>query len=641
MTAEMNKETLGFQTEAQQLLHLMIHSLYSNKEIFLRELISNASDAVDKLRFAALANDALLEGDGEYAVRVDVDKDAGTVTISDNGIGMNREEVIDHLGTIAKSGTAAFLEQLSGDQQKDSQLIGQFGVGFYSSFIVADRVAVHTRKAGAPADEGVLWESRGESEFTIEPQEKADRGTSITLFLRDDCKDFADDWRVRSVIKKYSDHISVPVLMKEAPMPVADDAEGEEASEPAQAQYKAVNEATALWTRSRSEVSDEEYGAFYKHVSHDFEDPLTWSHNRVEGKLEYTSLLYIPARAPFDMWNRDANRGVKLYVQRTFIMDDAEQFLPMYLRFVKGVLDSNDLSLNVSREILQQDKTVEALRSALSKRVLDMLAKMSKNDAEKYAVFWKEFGQVLKEGPAEDANNKDKIAQLLRFSTTHTDKEVQDQSLKDYIERMPEGQEKIYYVVAENFNTARRSPQLEVFRKRGIEVLLLSDRVDDWLMNHLQEFDGKQLQDVARGRLDLDDESEEEKQAREAAEKDSEGLIERLKAVLEGDVEEVRVTTRLTDSPACLVVGEMDMGAQMRRIMEAAGQAVPESKPILEINPTHPLINRLDAESDEARFADLAKIIFDQANLAEGGQLDDPAAYVERLNSLLLQLSNG
>ncbi|MDP5055078.1 MAG: molecular chaperone HtpG, partial [Congregibacter sp.] len=554
MTAEINKETLGFQTEAKQLLQLMIHSLYSNKEIFLRELISNASDAVDKLRFAALADDTLLEGDGDYAVRVDVDKEAGTVTISDNGIGMSRDEVIDNLGTIAKSGTAAFLAQLSGDQKKDSQLIGQFGVGFYSSFIVADRVAVHTRKAGSPVAEGVLWESQGESDFTIEAQEKAQRGTSITLYLREDCKDFADDWRVRSVIKKYSDHISVPVLMKEAPMPTGDDDE----AEAPEAEYKPVNEATALWTRSRSEVSDEEYGAFYKHVSHDFEDPLSWSHNRVEGKLEYTSLLYIPARAPFDMWNRDANRGVKLYVQRTFIMDDAEQFLPMYLRFIKGVLDSNDLSLNVSREILQQDKTVDALRNALSKRVLDMLSKLAKKEPEKYASFWKEFGQVLKEGPAEDMVNKDKIAELLRFSSTHTDLAVQDQSLRDYVERMQEGQEKIFYVVAENFNTARRSPQLEVVRKRGIEVLLLSDRVDDWLMNHLQEFDGKQLQDVARGRLDLEDESEEEKTAREAAEKNSEGLIERLKSALGTDVEEVRVTTRLTDSPACLVVGEQD-----------------------------------------------------------------------------------
>ena len=637
MTAEINKETLGFQTEARQLLHLMIHSLYSNKEIFLRELISNASDAVDKLRFAALADETLLEGDGDYAVQVDVDKDAGTITISDNGIGMSREEVIDNLGTIARSGTSAFLEQLSGDQQKDSQLIGQFGVGFYSSFIVADRVEVHTRRAGSSPDSGVLWESHGESEFSVEAKEKPGRGTSITLHLREDSKDFADDWRVRSVIKKYSDHISVPVLMKEAPVPAADDDEKpEEASEPS---YAAVNEATALWTRSRSEVSDDEYKAFYKHVSHDFEDPLSWSHNRVEGKLEYTSLLYLPARAPFDLWNRDANRGVKLYVQRTFIMDDAEQFLPMYLRFVKGVLDSNDLSLNVSREILQQDKTVESLRSALTKRVLDMLSKMAKNEPEQYASFWKEFGQVLKEGPAEDMANKEKIAGLLRFSTTHTDEEAQDQSLADYIGRMGENQDKIYYVVAENFNTAKRSPQLEIFRKRGIEVLLLSDRVDDWLMNHLQEFDGKSFQDVARGRLDLDDESEEEKAAREAVEKESEGLVERIKAALEDSVEEVRATHRLTDSPACLVVGDFDMGAQMKRIMEAAGQAVPDSKPTLEINPTHPLIKRMDEESDEDRFGDLARIVFDQANLAEGGQLADPAAYVERLNRLLLQLS--
>lgn len=637
MTAEMKKETLGFQTEARQLLHLMIHSLYSNKEIFLRELISNASDAVDKLRFAALADEALLEGDGDYAVTVDVDKEAGTITISDNGIGMSREEVIDNLGTIARSGTSAFLEQLSGDQQKDSQLIGQFGVGFYSSFIVAERVEVHTRRAGSAPETGVLWESHGESEFSVAEKEKPGRGTSITLFLREDSKDFADDWRVRSVIKKYSDHISVPVLMKEAPPPAADDEEKpEEAAEPA---YAPVNEATALWTRSRSEVSDEEYKEFYKHVSHDFEDPLTWSHNRVEGKLEYTSLLYLPARAPFDLWNRDANRGLKLYVQRTFIMDDAEQFLPMYLRFVKGVLDSNDLSLNVSREILQQDKTVESLRSALTKRVLDMLSKMAKNEPEQYSKFWKEFGQVLKEGPAEDMANKDKIAALLHFSSTHTDEETQDQSLADYIERMGEKQDKIYYVVAENFNTAKRSPQLEVFRKRGIEVLLLSDRVDDWLMNHLQEFDGKSFQDVARGRLDLDDESEEEKAAREAVEKESEGLVERMKTVLEDSVEEVRATNRLTDSPACLVVGDFDMGAQMKRIMEAAGQAVPDSKPTLEINPTHPLIERMDQESDEERFADLARIVFDQANLAEGGQLADPAAYVERLNRLLLQLS--
>lgn len=648
MSADVHKETLGFQTEAQQLLHLMIHSLYSNQEIFLRELISNASDAVDRLRFAVLSDDSLLEGDGEYAVRVDVDKEAGTISIADNGIGMTRDEVIDNLGTIAKSGTAAFLKQLSGDQQKDAQLIGQFGVGFYSSFIVAQRVEVHTRKAGSPPEGGVLWESRGESEFSIEARAKPSRGTSITLYLREDSKEFADDWRVRSVIKKYSDHISVPVMMQEPPAPAEDDAEdgadkdkddNKAKAEPPAPEYKAVNEATALWTRSRSEVSDDEYKAFYKHVSHDFEDPLTWSHNRVEGKLEYTSLLYIPARAPFDLWNRDVKRGVKLYVQRTFIMDDAEQFLPLYLRFVKGVLDSKDLSLNVSREILQQDKTVDSLRSALTKRVLDMLSKQAKNEPQQYATFWKAFGQVLKEGPAEDFANKEKIAELLRFSTTHSDEETQDQSLKAYLERMNEGQDKIYYVVAENFNTAKRSPQLEIFRKRGIEVLLLSDRVDDWLVNQLQEFQGKSFQDVARGRLDLDDADDTEKQAREAAEKDSEGLVERLKPVFGEDVQEVRATHRLTDSPACLVVGDFDMGAQMKRIMEAAGQDVPDSKPILEINPGHPLIRRLDTESDEDRFADLARIIFDQANLAEGGQLADPAAYVERLNTLILQLS--
>ena len=647
MSADVHKETLGFQTEAQQLLHLMIHSLYSNQEIFLRELISNASDAVDRLRFAVLSDDSLLEGDGEYAVRVDVDKEAGTIRIADNGIGMTRDEVIDNLGTIAKSGTAAFLKQLSGDQQKDAQLIGQFGVGFYSSFIVAQRVEVHTRKAGSPPEGGVLWESRGESEFSIEARAKPSRGTSITLYLREDSKEFADDWRVRSVIKKYSDHISVPVMMQEPPAPAEDGADNDKddnkavAEPPAAPEYKAVNEATALWTRSRSEVSDDEYKAFYKHVSHDFEDPLTWSHNRVEGKLEYTSLLYIPARAPFDLWNRDVKRGVKLYVQRTFIMDDAEQFLPLYLRFVKGVLDAKDLSLNVSREILQQDKTVDSLRSALTKRVLDMLSKQAKNEPQQYATFWKAFGQVLKEGPAEDFANKEKIAELLRFSTTHSDQETQDQSLKAYLERMNEGQDKIYYVVAENFNTAKRSPQLEIFRKRGIEVLLLSDRVDDWLVNQLQEFQGKSFQDVARGRLDLDDADDTEKQAREAAEKDSEGLVERLKPVFGEDVQEVRATHRLTDSPACLVVGDFDMGAQMKRIMEAAGQDVPDSKPILEINPSHPLIRRLDTESDEDRFADLARIIFDQANLAEGGQLADPAAYVERLNTLILQLSAG
>lgn len=634
MTADVSKETMGFQTEAKQLLHLMIHSLYSNKEIFLRELISNASDAIDKLRFASLADDSLLEGQGDYQIQVDVDKEANTITISDNGIGMNRGEVIEHLGTIAKSGTAAFLESLSGDEQKDSQLIGQFGVGFYSSFIVAERVEVHTRKAGESADEGVLWESHGEAEFSIEGKSKDLRGTSVTLFLKKDCEEFADDWRVRSVIKKYSDHISVPVMMVKPPAPPA---EGEEAPENPEVEYEAVNAATALWTRSRTEVSDEEYKEFYKHISHDFEDPLTWSHNKVEGKLEYTSLLYLPKKAPFDMWNREMSRGLKLYVQRTFIMDEAEQFLPTYLRFVKGVVDSNDLSLNVSREILQQDPAVDSMRSALTKRVLDMLGKMAKGD--EYAGFWKEFGQVLKEGPAEDMANKEKVAKLLRFATTETDKEDQDQSLEDYVSRMDEKQDKIYYVVAENFNTAKNSPHLEVFRKKGIEVLLLADRVDDWLMNHLQEFDGKQFQDVARGALDLAGDSEEDKAEQEKIAKESEALVERMGKALEDKVSEVRATNRLTDSAACLVVGDFDMGAQMRRIMEAAGQEVPESKPILEVNPAHPLAQMLDQEVDEDRFADLASIVFDQANLAEGGQLDDPAAYVSRLNKLLLEMS--
>jgi molecular chaperone HtpG len=639
MTADVKKETLGFQTEAKQLLHLMIHSLYSNKEIFLRELISNSSDAIDKLRFASLENESLLEGDSEFQIRVEVDKDNNTITLSDNGIGMNREDVIENLGTIAKSGTASFLESLTGDARKDSQLIGQFGVGFYSAFIVAERVEVHTRKAGEAADAGVLWESHGEAEFSIEAKPREARGTSITLYLKDDCKEFADDWRVRSVIKKYSDHISVPVMMAKPPAPPA---EGEEdkAAEEGPAEFEAINEATALWTRPRSEVSDDEYKAFYKHISHDFEDPLTWSHNKVEGKLEYTSLLYLPARAPFDLWNREMSRGLKLYVQRTFIMDEAEQFLPMYLRFVKGVVDSNDLSLNVSREILQQDPAVESMRNALTKRVLDMLGKMAKDkDSEDYANFWKQFGTVLKEGPAEDMANQEKIAKLLRFSTTHTDSEEQDQSLEDYVSRMQEKQDKIYYVVAENFNTARKSPHLEVFRKKGIEVLLLSDRVDDWLMNHLREFDGKQLQDVARGALDLSSDSDDDKAEQESLAKESEALIERISAVLEAKVSEVRATARLTDSVACLVVGEHDMGAQMRRIMEAAGQAVPESKPILEINPSHPLARLLDGEADEDRFANLAHIIFDQAALAEGGHLDDPAEYVSRLNSLLVELS--
>lgn len=635
------RETLGFQTEAKKLLQLMIHSLYSNREIFLRELVSNASDAIDKHRFAAVQDPSLVAGGDEYCIRVSVDGDAKTVTIEDNGIGMTREEVIENLGTIAKSGTAAFMEQLSGDQKKDSQLIGQFGVGFYSSFIVADSVAVITRKAGAPEDQATRWESSGEADFTIESGERTEAGTTIILHLKEDAEEFANDWRIRSVIKKYSDHISVPVLMPKVTPAVSDEAgEGDEQAEVSDApEWEAINEAKALWTRSRSDVSDDEYKAFYQHISHDVEDPVSWSHNRVEGKLEYTSLLYLPAKAPFDLWNREGARGLKLYVQRTFIMDDAEQFLPLYLRFVKGVLDSNDLPLNVSREILQQNPSVESIKSALTKRVLDMLQKMASAESEKYQQFWDTFGEVLKEGPAEDYANREKIAKLLRFSTTHDDKAERAIGLSDYVERMADSQDAIWYVVAENHATAKNSPHLEVFRKKGIEVLLLSDRIDEWLMSHLMEFDGKPLKDVARGNLELEADNEEDKAALESAKKDSEGLIERMQVALAGQVAEIRPTLRLTDSPACLVVGEHEMGAQMRRILEAAGQEVPDNKPILELNTTHPLLVRLDAEQDEERFADLTKIIFDQATLAEGSPLEDPATYVSRLNRLLLDLS--
>lgn len=636
MTAA-TKETMGFQTEAKKLLHLMIHSLYSNREIFLRELISNASDAIDKHRFAAVQDNTLAEGVGEYQIHVEIDSEAKTVTIADNGIGMTREDVIEHLGTIAKSGTATFLEQLSGDDKKDSQLIGQFGVGFYSSFIVADRVEVITRKAGTA--EATHWESEGEAEFSVAPAEREQSGTTVVLHLKDDATEFANDWRVRSVIKKYSDHISVPVMMPKVAAPSSE--EDTESESEKVLEWEAVNEAKALWTRSRSDVSDDEYKAFYKHVSHDVDEPMTWSHNRVEGKLEYTSLLYVPGRAPFDLWNREASRGLKLYVQRTFIMDDAEQFLPLYLRFVKGVLDSNDLPLNVSREILQQNASVDSMKNALTKRVLDMLQKMASNESESYQTFWDTFGQVLKEGPAEDFTNREKIAKLLRFATTLSDAPEQTVSLADYIERMQEGQDAIWYVTGESHTTAKSSPHLEVFRKKGIEVLILSDRVDEWLMSHLMEHEGKALKDVTRGDLDLDADNEEEKEALEKAKKDSESLIERMKNVLGEQVAEVRPTVRLTESPACLVVGDHDMGNQMRRLLEAAGQEVPDSKPILEVNPSHPLIARLDSEADEDRFADLSHIIMDQATLAEGSPLDDPAGYVSRLNKLLLEMSAG
>lgn len=629
MTAATEKQTMGFQTEARQLLQLMIHSLYSNKEIFLRELVSNASDAADKLRFEALSEPRLLEEDPELRVVVEHDQEAGTITIRDNGIGMSRQEVIDHLGTIARSGTAEFLQQLSGDQREDAQLIGQFGVGFYSAFIVAQQVDVYTRRAGLDADQGVHWQSTGEADFTIEPWEGKQRGTTVVLTLRADEREFADGWRLRNIIKKYSDHIAIPVMMPKA-------GEGDDAAE----ELETVNSAQAMWTRPRTELSDEDYKSFYKHVSHDFDDPLTWSHNRVEGKLEYTSLLYIPRRAPFDLWNREAPRGLKLYVQRTFIMDEADQFLPLYLRFVKGVLDSSDLPLNVSREILQQNAQVDSIRSALTRRVLDMLDKLARNEPEQYAEFWRQFGQVLKEGPAEDYANRERIAGLLRFATTHTGHAEQDQSLADYVARMPAEQDAIYYIAADNFNAAANSPHLEVFRKKGIEVLLLHDQVDEWLVGHLGEFEGKTLQDVGKGELDLGKlEDQEEKQAREQLSEQHQGLVERAMAVLKAKVEAVRVTNRLTESPACLVVGAHDMGAQMRRLLEAAGQQVPDTKPTLELNPEHPLVQKLDQEVDEDRFADLLEVLFDQAQLAEGGHLADPAAYVRRLNKLLLELS--
>lgn len=631
MSVETQKETLGFQTEVKQLLHLMIHSLYSNKEIFLRELVSNASDAADKLRFEALAKPELLEGGDALKIRISYDKDARTVTIEDNGIGMSREDVVTHLGTIAKSGTADFLKNLSGDQRKDSHLIGQFGVGFYSAFIVADKVDVFTRRAGQPSAEGVHWSSKGEGEFDVETIEKPERGTRIVLHLKTGEEEFADGWRLRNIIKKYSDHIALPIeLPKEH--------HGEDA--PSEQEWETVNRASALWTRSRTEVKDEEYQEFYKHVSHDFENPLTWSHNKVEGKLEYTSLLYVPARAPFDLYQREAPRGLKLYVQRVFIMDQADEFLPLYLRFIKGVVDSNDLSLNVSREILQKDPVIDSMKSALTKRVLDMLEKLAKNEPEQYKQFWNAFGQVLKEGPAEDFANREKIAGLLRFASTQGDAGEQDVALADYIGRMKEGQDKIYYLTGESYNQVKSSPHLEVFRKKGIEVLLLTDRIDEWLMSYLTEFDGKAFVDVARGDLDLGKlDSEEDKKAQEEIAKAKEDLVGRIKKALDNEVSEVRVSHRLTDSPAILAIGEQDLGLQMRRILEASGQKAPESKPIFEINPQHPLIEKLDMEQDEDRFVDLAHVLFDQAALAAGDSLKDPAAYVRRLNKLLVELS--
>ncbi|HEX7013616.1 MAG TPA: molecular chaperone HtpG [Steroidobacteraceae bacterium] len=624
-------QTLGFQAQVKQLLKLMIHSLYSHKEIFLRELISNASDALDKLRFEALAKPELLEGGAELAIRIEADKDARTIAIIDNGIGMSRTEAIENLGTIARSGTAEFLSRLTGDQQKDAQLIGQFGVGFYSSFIVAERVEVFSRRAGEGASAGVHWQSRGDGEFTVADVELPERGTRIVLHLKEGEEDFADEFRIRSLVRKYSDHIAFPVRMR---------VERDEKDKKSQgAEYETINHAQALWTRPRTEVKEEEYKEFYRHITHDFSEPLAWSHGKVEGKTEYTSLLYIPSRAPFDLWHREAARGLKLYVRRVFIMDDAQQFLPLYLRFVKGIVDSADLPLNISREMLQQNPMIDTIRTGLTRRVLDLLAKLAKEEPEKYATVWKEFGQVLKEGPAEDPANRERIAKLLRFSSTHTDKPEQDVSLEDYVARMKPGQKEIYFVVADSFATAKSSPHLELLRRKGLEVLLLWDRVDEWLTDHLREFDGKPLRNVARGNLDLAAvQSEEEKKEQESLAKQHASLVERIKETLGDHVSEVRVTSRLTDSPACLVLGEHELGPQMRRILEAAGQKVPAGKPALEINPAHPLLKRIEATSEQGEFADLAMLLFEQATLAEGGQLAEPASFVQRLNRLLLAM---
>jgi len=622
VSAASGRETLGFQTEVRQLLQLMIHSLYSNKEIFLRELISNASDAADKLRFESLAEPDLLSEDPDLAIRIDSDKDGNSITITDNGIGMSRDDLVEHLGTIARSGTAEFLQQMTGDQQNDAQLIGQFGVGFYSAFIVADRVVVESRRAGLAADEAVRWESDGAGEFTVEPIERAERGTSVTLHLKDGESEFAEPLRIENLIRKYSDHIAFPVTLAG----VEDDED------------KVINEATALWTRSRSDVSDDEYKEFYKHLSHDFADPMTWSHNRVEGKREYTSLLYIPANAPFDLWNREAPRGLKLYVQRVFIMDDAEQFLPLYLRFVKGVVDSSDLPLNVSRELLQQNSELSAMRGALVRRILDMLTKVANKSPDEYGKFWGEFGQVLKEGVVEDQANKERIAKLLRFSTTSSTGEAQDQSLDNYIERCAEEQDRIYYILADNYATAASSPHLELFAEKGIEVLLLSDRIDPWFVDSLGEYDGKTLVDVAREGLDLPD--SDGALTRDAMDEEHKPFLKKVKKALKERIEAVHVSARLVTSPACVVAGENELNPSLRRMLEASGQALPESKPILEINAGHRLVERLSSETDDERFDALAHIVLDHALLAEGSQLDDPAAYVQRMNSLLLELDS-
>jgi len=629
-TSTASRETMGFQAEVKQLLHLMIHSLYSNREIFLRELISNASDACDKLRFEALHNAALFENQSDFAIKVSHDETAKTITIADNGIGMNRDEVIAHLGTIAKSGTREFFSRLTGDQQKDAHLIGQFGVGFYSSFIVADKVTVRTRRAGEAPNQGVEWISDGGGEFSVEMIDKPARGTEITLHLREGQEDLLSGYKLRQIIRKYSDHIVQPILMKKE--------EWQDGKQVTTDEDETVNKASALWARPKSEVTEDEYKEFYKHVGHDFDEPLAWTHSRVEGKTEYTQLLYIPSRAPFDMWDRHSRHGVKLYVRRVFIMDDAEQLMPLYLRFVRGVVDSADLPLNVSREILQESKDIEAIRKGCTAKVLGLLDDLAENRKEDYAKFWGEFGRALKEGVGEDFSNKDKIGKLLRFASTNADTPEETVSLADYVARMKEGQDKIYYVTAETFNAAKNSPHLEIFRKKGIEVILLSDRVDEWVVSHLTEFDGKELVSVAKGGLDLGKlEDEAEKKEQEAAAGEFKDLTEKIAKSLGERVKEVRVTHRLTDSPACLVADEHDMSGNLARILKAAGQKAPSMKPIMEINPKHPVVLRLKYE--EGKFDDWASVLFDQALLAEGGQLDDPATFVKRVNELMMAMS--
>lgn len=624
MSVDTQKETRSFQTEVKQLLHLMIHSLYSNKEIFLRELISNGSDACDKMRFEALTNAELYEDDFELKLRIEIDKDKKTLSIIDNGVGMNRQEVMDNIGTIASSGTRKFLEQLTGDQAKDATMIGQFGVGFYSAFIVADKVTVETRRAGLSAQEGVRWESSGEGDYTIETIERPSRGTTVTLHLRDDEEEYLDSWRLRNIIKKYSDHISLPIEMHKQ------DDKGEPTDE-----YETINKASALWARPKSEIKDEEYKEFYKHVAHDFDEPLTWLHNHVEGTQSYTTLFYLPKRAPFDLFDRDGRHGIKLYVKRVFIMDDAEQLMPNYLRFVRGVVDSDDLPLNVSREILQRNKQIDTIRGASVKRILDMLAKMAKDEPDKYKSVWQEFGRVLKEGPGEDFANKDKIAKLLRFASTHSNTDEQTVSLDDYIGRMQAEQDKIYYITGESFNAVKNSPHLELFKKKGIEVLLMSDRVDEWMMSFLSEYEDKKFVSVAKGDVDLGklEDKEEQKKAEEAS-KDYKDLLKKMQDELGDKVKEVRVSHRLTDSPSCLVVEEHDMAMSMQKLLKQAGHSVPDTQPILEINPEHILVKRLRETADDEHFADWTHILFDQAMLSEGGQLDDPVTFVKRVNEL-------